>query len=95
MGGWTSRENTAGVVTHAVARSLRDRDGRKRPSLHERSASPSLAGREAGEIRKGDEGHHNGIGFVLARGRNGGLGEFLALGICLFGSFAGFECDIA
>jgi hypothetical protein len=56
----------------------------------------AVAGRTlGGEIRKGDEGHHNGVGFVLARGRNGGLGEFLALGICLFGSFAGFECDIA
>ena len=41
MGGLDLSREYGGVVTHAVARSLRDRDGRRRPSLYECSASPS------------------------------------------------------
>jgi len=50
MGGLDLSREYGGVVTHAVARSLRDRDGRRRPSLHECSASPSLTN---ANLRKG------------------------------------------
>src|SRR5438477_11937981 len=50
MGGLDLSREYGGVVTHAVARSFRDRDGRRRPSLHECSASPSLTN---ANLRKG------------------------------------------